>query len=230
MAEVFSPEWIFVPDIDELWVPRSGDLKTALCGVRADHLEVARRNAALARGSVPPVLRKTLGPAEIRRQEIIAKPTVLSRQALERNPDVPWIFHRVGPKFITRVRDVTEIRPGFHDLRSSQTFERGQTENLLILHLPFTTLERFAQKIEDMRHHLEHIGHTLTGDEAWTWRRWVRRITDAESLRAEFDRQFFGGEELAALRRRGIVESIEQQFAAGCVRAAVKKDTNRYRR
>ncbi len=221
MTDVFSPEWTFVPDIDELWVARSGDLKSALCGARADHLTVARRNAALARGAAPSILRATIEPAEIRRQEIIARPTTLSSQALEQHPEIPWIFHRVGEKFITRASDVTEVLPGFHDLRARERVRRARAEELLIVHFPFTTLERFAKKVDDMRYHLEHIGHTLAGEQAWTWRRWVRNVTDDESLRVEFDRQFFAREELADLRRRGIVESVEQHFATAIASGAL---------
>ncbi len=212
MVETFAPDWIMFVDVDEFWVPRSGHLQATETLKTSDVLTVPRFNAALTPEAVPALLEKIEDAHTLDEQEIIVKPISLSRNKMEENPHLPWIVHKVDPKVMTKLRDVTRIDPGFHDLQSTASIYRAIPDDLLILHIPFTTKARFRKKVDNMRIHLEHIGHTLDGDLAWHWKRWIDEVQDPQTLNEEFNKQFFGPSLLQVFRKRNAVMRIKDYF------------------
>jgi hypothetical protein len=87
---------------------------------------------------------------------------------------------------------------------------------MFIAHFPFTTLARFERKVHNIRDVFAvpdaYFGQHL----AWHWRRWLA-LQSADDIRAEFRRQSFDDDTLAALRRDGSVQSVADWYAAHAV-------------
>lgn len=211
MWKTFAPDWLGVGDTDEFWVPRSGDIEGSARTSGVDHLAVERFNAAMLHGGCQDVLDRMKPPVSLLDQAIVAERHNLVTSG--RDEDEPFLFHQVLPKFITTVRTITEVKPGFHDIDSSEPFERGPSRDLLILHLPFTTYDRFATKVESARFHFSKLGHVLGPRHGWHWRRWIAMSGDGD-LRAEFNRQFFTRDQLDELRRQRTVLTVDECLAA----------------
>lgn len=213
MRRVFAPDWLFPADTDEFWVPAGGSLKRLARRLTVEQLDVGRYNAALEPGGVAALFARLERPAEVLDQDVIVGRRELSRAVMAAEPEVPWVFHAVMSKFLTSGTDFVRVDPGFHDVHCARELRRGRRPDLLILHLPFTTWERFENKVQGVVNHLRHVGPTFRGEQAWHWRRWAA-LAERGELRAEFDRQFFAPELLADLRRRGVVASIREHFRA----------------
>lgn len=212
MAEVFSPDWTMTIDTDEFWVPRSGQLRATEALKTTNVLSVPRFNAAVLHHAASNLIDKLHDPNTRKAQDIIVAQIGLSRKKMREHPEIPWVMHKVGPKMITRVKDVTHIGPGFHASRFASDIQRSTPRDLLILHLPFTTEDRFRRKIANMRTHLDRIGHTFNPNQAWHWKRWVDELQDPVAEKQEFEKQFFSSQQLDDLRARKVVMRIDDYF------------------
>jgi len=208
----FTSNWVAVIDTDEFLLPVSSSILHAGILKTANLVALPRYNVALPRAGVDAFYEKLASPELLLQQEIIVKPITLSPEKMREEPDIPWVMHRVGPKVMTSIKSVSDIAPGFHDLVSDTAVVRGCPHDLLILHLPFSSNERFARKVANMKAHLENVGHTLKPGEAWHWRRWVAELIDEESIRVEFEKQFFADTDLLKLRQEEVVMTAECFF------------------
>ncbi len=214
MRRTFAPDWLFPADTDEFWVPRSGDLASLVGATRAEHLSVRRFNAALSPAAVPSLFDGMGRPQGLLHQEILIGGEFFSREFLEQNSQVSWIQRALHPKFLTTATELLEVVPGFHDIKTARDLKRECPPDLLILHLPFTTLGRFSRKVASARVHLEHVGPTFgSSQQAWHWRRWAS-LDSAAAIEAEFDKQFLSSEDLERMRESGAVKTIEAYFEA----------------
>ncbi|MGB5261688.1 MAG: hypothetical protein WBO34_14370 [Gammaproteobacteria bacterium] len=208
----FSSSWVAVIDADEFLLPGSSSVLHSDILKTANLISLPRYNVALPRAGADAFYEKLASPELLLQQEIIVKPMVLSREIMLENPGIPWVMHKVGPKVMTSIKSVSDIAPGFHDLVSDSAVVRGQAQDLLILHLPFSSYDRFARKVTNMKTQLENIGHTWAPGEAWHWRRWVEELTDEESIRVEYEKQFFGDLDLLKLRQDKVIMTAECFF------------------
>lgn len=208
MTDEFSPDWTFFPDTDEFWVPASGNLKTAVERSRADLLKVGRFNAALPLNERPPVFGEIPDSFELMTDmEIIVNPTKRRPWSLGATSR-PSILDPVVPKFITRLKEIKKVEPGFHDLQAPGITRKENARNVLILHLPVTTFDRFLSKTRDIREYMENVGGCLRKRQAHNWKRWAALGTDEAALMAEYETQFFSENDLRLLRDNKAVMKV----------------------
>ena len=198
---LFRPDYILVIDSDEFCVAESGGLKRVLSLSSADLLSVPRYNAALtmdgeANRDDPKV---TLSTRVIRRLN--------ERQAQHftaLRPELSWLASRIGPKIIVRPAAVKRVRRGGHAIDSEKLpIVPATATSLAIVHFPFTTLDRFKDKLEGIR---ARIGSFESG-EAGHWRSWLRTVEEGR-LEELFTAQFFTTNEVEMLEGKGLIESI----------------------
>lgn len=208
----FNSSWVAMIDTDEFLLPGSSSVLHSDIHKTANLLSLPRYNVALSRAGADAFYEKLASPELLLQQEIIARPLVLSREIMSEHPGIPWVMHKLGPKVMTSIKSVSDIAPGFHDLVSETAVVRGQSQDLLILHLPFSSYDRFARKVANMQTQLGNIGHTLAPGEAWHWRRWADELNDEESIRIEFEKQFFADADLLQLRHDHVIMTAERYF------------------
>jgi hypothetical protein len=116
------------------------------------------------------------------------------------------------PKVAARVACVGHMHDGGHGVDGvGESLRRAVANDLLIAHLPFTTLERFARKVANIRRvfavHDGYFGRDL----AWHWRRWLALDTPA-AIADEFRRQCFDEAQRALLRDAGALHTAREMF------------------
>lgn len=204
-----APDWVLFVDSDELWIPRSGRIQDTAGLEDADLFDVPVLQA--------PPIRERDGTirtfdAEPERTLIFGPRIPLSDVYLAQNPDATVVMDR-QTKVLVRPGAVGEVGRGAHRIeRSVDTPRRGECTDLAILHLPFTTRERFRRKVERVRARLAAYGDRFTPGQAWHWRRWIE-LDDAGKLDEEFDRQAFGAERVPELIARGVLTTAADFFA-----------------
>jgi hypothetical protein len=208
----FAPDWLLFGDADEFWIPRGGSLRALLDSARYDVLQVPRFNLALEGGLDGPVARDLRhpegplmfvgGPAN--------KPELMAGA-----PDHRWIAGGVHRKVLARAAMTAQLTLGMHDVVPPPGTEplRAVASDLVIAHLPFTTLERFRCKVQGIREIFRYHGHRLNANDAWHWRRWLE-LEDAGRLDEEFRHQVLAPETLEQWRAEGLLQTPEQYFTA----------------
>ena len=217
LARESGATWVLFQDADEFWIPRSGTL--ADCAGLANHdvLRVHRFNVPLGPdgacfgGDAPP------GPAS--GLSLIVEPIPDFRTQLEQDPGLPWIRGVPVPKVMARADSLDGMLQGGHDVRGPGEVRRTTPSDLLIAHLPFTTVARFERKLANIRRVFEVHDAWFGEHLAWHWRRWLV-LPSAEAVRDEFERQCFDEARLEALRAQGIVLDASAWFEREAHRAA----------
>lgn len=218
LARDSGADWVLFLDADEFWMPAGGSIQSlaGLCEldvVAVDRFNVPLDGAGLLTGDRrPPSLRHDLS--------LIVKTLPDFRKKLEQDPDLPWIRIVPARKVMARADRVAGVSDGFHDIRGTPgpPLRRGHASDLLIAHVPFSTLDRFTRKIHNIRQvfavHDEYCGENI----AWHWRR-LLACTDDASIRREFELQVFDVGTIESLRRSGIIQDRADWFAAATTAA-----------
>jgi hypothetical protein len=76
-------------------------------------------------------------------------------------------------------------------------------DDLVVLHFPISTWDRFERKVRNARRYLEANRDQLGQTEAWHWRIWTRALDDG-SLRDCYNNQIFSNEQIAGFISDGI--------------------------
>jgi hypothetical protein len=174
-------------------------------------LQVPRFNLAVEEGSEGPV------PRDLRHPEgplmFVAGPRN-NAALLASAPGHRWIAGGINGKVLARASVVAGLTRGMHDVvpPPGTSPRRAIARDLVIAHLPFTTLERFHFKVQGIREMLRCHGHLLQGDEAWHWRRWVE-VDDAGRLDEEFRHQLLPRETLEQWRAQRLLQTPDEYFA-----------------
>ena len=135
------------------------------------------------------------------------------RKDFERDPSARWVMLGCHPKMMVRPEFVAEVGRGAHRIVTNDPHWRGtQADDLLIVHLPFTTRARFQRKIAAIRERFATCGERFAPGDAWHWRRWIA-LDEAGDTDAEFDRQVLGGDDVARLRLQGVLTTPNEVFA-----------------
>lgn len=205
----FDPDWVLFGDVDEFWVPASGNLAAAWPD-NADLLMVPRFNAAIGQGCGEQLSGMALDYESVVMQEVVAQPLPSDGQALLDDSSELWIMRAVGSKMMSRVREVNCVYQGFHNIDSETKIHRATATHLAIVHYPFTSLARFSDKVTNIRAHLRKAGTTFAPLVAAHWRRWATQLTDQRGIAREYERQFFSPEVLTSLRQQGVVRTARE--------------------
>jgi hypothetical protein len=204
-----QPDWVMLVDTDEFWLPRSADIHATANLEHSDLVTVERYNA-------PSI--KTAGsliawPEVIDLSVPIFGAPEISVHAFETNPasNPPWITTKVMPKIMVRPELVERVERGAHAVVGKRAMRITAGHDLLVVHLPFTTRDRFVRKIEAIRQRLRLYGHRFPPGAAFHWKRWLE--VDAEQLiDQEFDRQIVDASEVEVLMRGQILTTPAQLF------------------
>jgi hypothetical protein len=115
---------------------------------------------------------------------------------------------------MARPERIGALTDGMHDIiaNAGPPLRYRVPDDLLVAHLPFTTLARFKQKIVNIRRlisvHDAYWGEAL----AWHWRRWLA-LADEGKIGEEFARQIYDAEEIATLLSSGTIRSAADMLA-----------------
>jgi glycosyltransferase involved in cell wall biosynthesis len=221
LARDSGADWVMFLDADEFWMPATGRLQDCRALADADILNVPRFNVAL--GPDGPLIEGSATPFGAGTMQLICKPPEGFRVQLESNTGLPWIRGVPVPKIMVRPTAIGEVADAGHDVipPTGTVARRTRPADLLIAHLPFTTLARFSKKLANVRKVFEVHSDYFGADLAWHWRRWLA-LEDEEAVSCEFSRQIFDESTLADFRRQGIVQSNREIFAAAASSACAR--------
>ncbi len=198
-------------DADEFWIPASGRLRDCASLRDNDVLTVHRYNVPLSTqgGLMTP---DHAPPRAAQGLWLVTQPVEDFRERLDAGAGLPWIRGVPVPKVAARPGCIGNMHDGGHAVDGiGDGLRRGVADDLLIAHVPFTTAERFARKVANIRRVFEvhdgYFGEHL----AWHWRRWLALDTP-EAVAAEFRHQCFDDQQFATLRAAGVLHTAEEMF------------------
>lgn len=197
-------DWVLMLDADEFWIPRHGLLSQCQGLQDCDVLRVHRFNVPM--GLEGPMAGPTGIPGDPHSLHLIVEPISEFRARLSSEPELRWIRGVPVPKIMARPESMGGLADGGHGVvpHAGLPIREQIPDDLLIAHLPFSTLPRFERKTANIRRIFEVHDQYFGENTAWHWRRWLA-LEDAESIRREFMRQGFDDESLKHHLENGIV-------------------------
>lgn len=213
-ARHLRADWLLFVDADEFPLPRGGRLDTHPALAGADVLVLQRYNVVVrATGAALPLPDPLAAPDQIL-LHVPAENRHAVTTRLRADPEAAWIMGQPAPKVMLRPDRVLTTAEGHHDAPSDPSLRRGAPSGLFIAHLPFTTEARFARKITNIRAALAAAGTAWPPDSAWHWRRWLDNIDRRGGVAGEMARNLVTEEQLATLRREGLVQTAPDLWQA----------------
>jgi len=204
--DLFHPDYIAYIDPDEFWLPASGKLQWEVYS-KYDVLEVARYNvipdAALAAGNWE-IPNKNL------QDRVVFRDRILLPFLSDLDHRAPYIRHLIGPKICHRAKSLT-ITLGNHSIMGSSPQTKLCPSDLVILHFPFSTFDRFQRKMRTAAAYINDNESRIQGGEAWHWRLWVHAARNG-LLREAYESQFVADDEIQRLRQEGVVCCARELF------------------
>jgi hypothetical protein len=214
IARRTGADWVLFLDADEFWLPRSGLLRECrqFHDAGVDVLTVPRYNVPLtSEGALMP---DDLQPVSLPQLDLVIKaPAADHRSYLELNPRQAWIAGVPMPKIAVRPQRVGALHLGHHDVEGAagSVLRHEVAQDVLIAHLPFTTLGRFERKVTNIRQLLREHESMFPGHAAWHWKRWAA-LQDDGAVRDEFHRQSMSLAQLALMRAEGAIRNAAEIF------------------
>lgn len=206
-----APDWLIFVDSDEFWLPASGHVAGTHGLDGADLLVVERFNA--------PPLRAADGSVEYPRAvtpdtEMFGRAeAALDGLPLAPSAETSFVATMVGPKIMVRPEIVRKVGRGAHTIESDrESYRTRESRDMLIVHLPFTSLERFRAKVEAVHARMAAFGHRFKADQAHQWRRWLQ-LREAGRIDEEFDVQVVDAAQAERLRARNLLVTARQVFS-----------------
>lgn len=142
-----------------------------------------------------------------------ANMTVLARDYEDAQPR--WSMHSIGPKLMLRPSRFRTLTAGAHG--ASDFLVEGRepvkimAEHMVIAHFPFTSYDRFHQKVVNARAHLDMTQLHTNPASAWHWKWWIRRL-EQDGLPEEYRREAFDAAEFAERSASGAIRTAKQMF------------------
>jgi glycosyltransferase involved in cell wall biosynthesis len=204
MAELardrYDADWIIPGDADELWVPKTGDLKSEI-----DHSDENILTTTVV--NLVPTSRDDQGVDDpVRRLRFkVSKPPAI--------PRIPYVLKRIQRKVMFRAADFTRVLDGNHKVEVRNP-RRGDSRNVIIFHYPIRSRAQFFRKVREGGEALERASR-VPKETGYHWRRWYDQY-QAGKLDVEWNRQRLGSARLLVLRALGVVEedrTVERRVA-----------------
>lgn len=217
-ARASGADWVLFLDADEFWMPAGGSMHAVRWLDALDVVTVDRFNVPLDGGGLLTDDRRA--PSLAHDLSLIVEPLPDFRRRMEADPDLPWIRIVPARKVMARADRIASIGEGFHTIQGTPgpPLRSARARDLLIAHVPFSTIGRFARKVANIHRvfavHDDYFGQ----DMAWHWRR-LLACRDDDAIRREFQLQVFDDAQLRQLRDSGVVQRRSQRFAAAGVAA-----------
>lgn len=202
-------DWVLMLDADEFWVPKSGNLKDLALSDDADFLVVPRFNACLTSdlidGTGDPLHSIASLPLHV-------APIKLSAGVMKDRPDLIWSKGVPMPKILVRPDRVADIALGAHSAagKNGDKLRKQPVDDVVVVHLPFTTLSRFERKVGNMRKVAQALlaaGVEWPENFGWHWKRWFE-MSEGEVVE-EYKNQAMTPDEIRHLRENREVMSAE---------------------
>lgn len=211
MIAKFEVDRVMFLDPDEFWLPKSGDIKKTRLLAQTDVLSVRRLNVPLVVGD--PILPDELVPENYDKIRLISRPVKISPDTSMNGIQVPWIMTPIIPKIMVKPSVVDTIAIGGHGVsKEAQEASTAEPDDLVIAHLPFSTLARFQTKLENIDKTMVNAADLFVGLEGWHWRRW-NAIWRAGKAEQEFNWQWMSPEQLQQAMATGQVQTVDALFA-----------------
>ncbi|WP_373355272.1 hypothetical protein [Pseudoroseicyclus sp. CXY001] len=192
-----APDRVLFLDADEALVCRGPLARSAFLAAH-DLVRLPRYNAAPGpEGLAPP-------DGGLRQLDLVARRRPLTAGALDSDAALRWVEHLLPPKVIADPAAVSGLSMGGHRgvARPGRALREGTAPDALIVHLPFTSLPRFARKIANAEALLAQAGPGVPSHAAWHWRRWIA-LKHEGRLEEEFARQCYDAPARAEARATG---------------------------
>ncbi|MEZ5288957.1 MAG: glycosyltransferase family 2 protein [Vicinamibacterales bacterium] len=211
-------DWVLFLDADEFFVPAQGSLRHCRGLSKADVLVLDRYNVVTSATHLHmPV---DLSPATYEALRLFTRQVADFQAVMAREPDVPFISIRPGPKVMARRAVAADVAPGGHDVSAAgEPLRRVAADDLIVAHVPFTTMGRFERKVANIRREMIRHPRYFDGEFAWHWRRWAE-MTAPGVLEGEFARQVTSHEALRCLEDAGLVRTAARLFAERAANAS----------
>jgi hypothetical protein len=205
-------DWIVFLDADEFPLPATGQLRDSAAFARADVVTLDRFNVAVC--SAGPRLPARLTPEHYDELMLVVDPVGDHWQRLQTAPSLSWLLSPIAPRVAARPDCIAGITLGAHDVvpPTGRPVRRERARDLVVAHVAFTTRDRFARKVANIRETLGLHPATFPDGLAPHWRRWAA-LSDPESVQEEFERMLFDPLTVAELRKRGVIRSASEHFS-----------------
>jgi hypothetical protein len=209
-ADRVRPNWMLFLDADEFWMPAGGSIRQTIVPGTADVAHIDRFNVPLT--DLGPRLPEALSPDYYDRVLLYVKPIPEFGNRIASDPALVWSQGVPNPKVMVRHRVVVSVDSGNHhaEVAPGARWAAEPVPDLVIAHLPFTTYERFARKVHNIRAAIARYPEFFVG-RAGHWRRWAE-LDEQGKLHEEFDRQRISERELAHLQADGAVVPATELF------------------
>jgi hypothetical protein len=201
-----SPDWLAVLDVDEMFATNLDTIATSPEFGLADQVILARYNYAGRRTEDTNDLMASLArPGDL--------PIIFEKQNRLKEADSMhgphWLFHSIGPKAIFRPEKFKFLAPGAHRAMPKKDVRRTSIESksMCYVHIPFTTLGRFQQKLQNVKQYFSERTTPPKPNEAWHWKRWMECL-EAEAAKQEFERELLSEDEFVALETSGTIKRV----------------------
>jgi hypothetical protein len=202
-----AAEWVAYIDTDEFWLPQSGQMQATVGLQTHDLIRVPRFNAAVVRDrdglDVEPdlarlLLVKSLGGTQ---PERLAE-------------GEPYVRSPIATKLLVRPDVVDAVGRGGHDIvhRGSEPLVLHPVD-LLVAHLPFTSIARFRRKVGAVKSMLRTHGHRGNAHDAAHWRMWLE-LEDDHDIEREFGRNVVRADEVVGMLRAGVLSSPRGMYGS----------------
>lgn len=196
LTRATGAEWALFPDNDEFYLPRGGSLHDLDELDSADILVVETYDTAISRGD---------GQAGPERWTPEAYDEIL---LYDHGPQVDrW------PKIMARPEAIVDMIDGHHAATPAPGHEWREViaNDVLIAHLPFTTLARFQRKVANIRRYHERYPDWFDGLGS-QWLEWLH--ADDEGRTPEvFESIVLDADEAASLKLSGSIRSAAELLA-----------------
>jgi glycosyltransferase involved in cell wall biosynthesis len=192
----FDPDWIFVLDADEFWLPATEQLAGILRS-RDNVLFLRRLNAWAPFDRAWPRNLDDLRAAALFLGVPDSQREIVEKDALK------WIRGQQHGKVIARTSLIDKFGAAGHEVigADGKRIAPRVSDDGLIVHVPFTTFERFSRKVLNVKNAVgRHPEYFKNAGAHWT--RWAG-LRDTADIRREFEAQQLTDREAVVMKAQG---------------------------
>lgn len=216
IIKTLDADWVFLVDADEFPLPKGGNVRNCKFLYNKDVARVSRFNVAI--GSDGPLVPDVLAADQYDKIWLVVEPMENFRELIFQEASIPWIRAIPAPKIVARLNRFDGFTDGGHQIlpTSGPPLRRVVPDDLIVAHLPITSLERFKTKIRNIRETLSLNQEHYASDAklAWHWKRWLD-LDQTGELEEEFRRSVWDETILDALKNEGVLRSARSMFDTG---------------
>jgi glycosyltransferase involved in cell wall biosynthesis len=203
-------DWVLFIDADEFVLPVTGNIRDCSQLMNADLISLNSYNVALdSRGSGLP---HDITPARYNEIDLIVQDVPDLRQRLLSDQPLPIVRLVWPPKVMVRQGQLARMVDGNHNIvPTNPDLRRATAADVIIAHLPVTTMTRFMKKLQGIEETFRHHDEYYSGDKGWHWR-YLLDLKNKGELEQEFRRSVFDDAQLSAFRSEGVTKTAAEML------------------